>query len=50
MSVSCDGVPADSLDWFKIGEATYDGTSWPAEKITAGEDWTFTIPSDLAPG
>ena len=47
---TCDGVAADSLNWFKIDQTTYDGTQWPAEKITAGEDYTFTIPSDLAPG
>ena len=43
-------MPADSLNWFKIDQTTYDGTQWPAEKITAGEDYTFAIPIDLAPG
>lgn len=64
---SCDGVAADSLDWFKISEATWDGTEWPSAKINrdAGEfspetrvlassdhpqDWSFSIPSDIAPG
>jgi len=47
---TCDGVAADSLSWFKIDQTTYDGTQWAAERITAGEDYTFTIPSDLALG
>lgn len=47
---ACDGVAADSLDWFKIGEASWDGTEWPSDKIRRDQDWTFTIPADIAPG
>lgn len=47
---SCDGVAADSLDWFKIGEATYAAGKWPTELLSASKEWPYKIPTDLAPG
>ncbi|WVF67002.1 hypothetical protein IAT40_001745 [Kwoniella sp. CBS 6097] len=46
----CDGVDAASLQWFKIDEATFDGTKWPSDTIVSSLAWTFKIPSDLAAG
>jgi hypothetical protein len=50
-SASCDGVAADSLDWFKIQEDIFgaDGL-WATEVLPSKLKWEFRIPSDLAPG
>jgi hypothetical protein len=49
-SGSCDGVDASSLAWFKISEATNDGTTWASATIANTLNWSFDIPADIAPG
>lgn len=46
----CNGVDAFSLDWFKISEASWDGTQWPTEQVNQTKSWTFSIPQGVKSG
>lgn len=46
----CDGVAADSLDWFKIQEESFDGTAWPTDKIVSTLNADVAIPASIAGG
>ncbi|KAI5852062.1 glycosyl hydrolase family 61-domain-containing protein [Tricharina praecox] len=47
----CSAADPTTLDFFKIDEAGYDGTTWASDTlIAAGNKWTVTLPSDIAAG
>ena len=47
---TCDGVAADSLNWFKIQEDGFEGGVWASQSIADTFKWTFNIPAELAAG
>jgi len=47
----CETVDKNSLRFFKIGGAGYDGTTWAADALVRnGNSWLVQIPADLKPG
>lgn len=50
IGTSCDGVAADSLEWFKIQEDGFSGGVWASEAIAKTKKWNFKIPAELASG
>jgi len=47
----CSAADATTIDFFKIDEAGYNGTTWASDTfIAAGLKWTVTLPSDIAAG
>jgi hypothetical protein len=49
-AATCDGIDAASLEWFKISEEGFVGSTWAGEKLAETMQWAFDIPSDLASG